>query len=68
MSTHCAGRPHAWTPDYLNGCRVCRDCGAILLDSETYKSVAIQRLIDEVKVEKDSQPNAYNRVYHRHNR
>jgi hypothetical protein len=31
-------------------------------------SVAIQRLIDEVRLEEGTQPNAYNRVYSRHNR
>lgn len=34
------------------------------------KSVAIQRLIDEIRLEQESgvNPNAYNRVYSRHNR
>lgn len=55
---------HAWTPD-LGGDRVCRDCGLLM-----FKSVALQRIIDEVRADQESgvQPNAYNRVYHRHNR
>lgn len=34
------------------------------------KSVAIQRIIDEIKLEQENgvHPNAYNRVYSRHNR
>lgn len=32
------------------------------------KSVAIQRLVDEVKDPKPSPGGGYNRVYHRHNR
>lgn len=61
------GKQHNWTPDYLNGDRLCRDCGLIM---GKFKSVALQRLIDEVRVDQESgvHPNAYNRVYSRHNR
>lgn len=31
-------------------------------------SVALDRLIEEVRAEKETVPNAYNRVYSRHNR
>jgi len=31
-------------------------------------SVAIQRIIDEIRAEKDAPLTGYNRVYHRHNR
>jgi len=32
------------------------------------KSVALQRIIDEVRNDKDQPLSGYNRVYHRHNR
>lgn len=42
----------------------CDICGA------TGRSVAIQRLIDEVRLDRENgvHPNTYNRVYSRHNR
>jgi hypothetical protein len=62
-SFECYG-PHNWGQADA-GVKECRDCGQIALES-----VALQRIIDEVKADRDSgvQPNAYNRVYHRHNR
>lgn len=40
----------------------------IALDVPELNSVALSRLVDEVRNGVGSQTNAYNRTYHRHNR
>jgi hypothetical protein len=38
------------------------------LSIQIKESVALKRLIDEVRLDKESSIGKYNRVYHRHNR
>jgi len=40
----------------------------VQIDVALVKSVALQRIIDEVRNNQDTPLSGYNRVYHRHNR
>lgn len=59
MTSH---NPH----DEVN--RYCGNCHQFEDDAKPFASVALQRIIDEVRVEKEAGVVGYNRVYHRHNR
>lgn len=58
----CSGRGMVVKEYGLAQCPQCNGFG-----HTAFKSVAIQRLIDEVKAG-DTQPSGYNRTYSRHNR